>query len=371
MSVLTDKTRKLLEGAEARLAGLRGVIGLDGFVDQIIRVVDKIQGDGSATYLDDIPSWARRIQGAAGKSVKFELGVQQTKLGGNGPIMANALARYSLPLVCMGNLSDGGGTEIHPIFKPMESHCRLISVGETCYTDALEFNDGKIMLSRQEATAAVTWEAMERATGEQELFRLFDQAHLVALNNWTALPHMTDIWRRLREKFCPRFSPMRRMLFVDLADPEFRLTEQIREALEAISRFAPWFDTTLGLNQKEAGEIGEVLGCRISGDDRKFAQTAAETIRSRLNIQGVVVHATAFAAAASKADSKLVEGPFVEKPLISTGAGDHFNAGYALAEILEGDLEQRLQLGVATSGYYVRTGKSPTLADIRGFLKTL
>jgi len=369
MSALTNKTRELLKGAEARLRGLRGLIGLDGFVDQIIRVVDKIQADGSATYLADIPSWAQRIQGAAGKSVKFELGVQQTKLGGNGPIMANALAQYGLPLTCLGNLSGSRGTEIHPIFKPMESHCRLISVGETCYTDALEFNDGKVMLSRQEATSEVTWEAMEHAVGEQELFHLFDQAQLVALNNWTGLPRMTDIWRSLQEKFCPRFSPARRMLFIDLADPEFRLAEQIREALEVISRFARWFDTTLGLNQKEAGEIGEVLGCKAEGDDRKFVQTAAETIRSRLNIQGVVVHATAFAAAASKTDSKLVEGPFAEKPLISTGAGDHFNAGYALAGILESDLEQRLQLGVATSGYYVRTAQSPTLADIRGFLR--
>ncbi len=83
------------------------------------------------------------------------------------------------------------------------------------------------------------------------------------------------------------------------------------------------------------------------------------------------MHATAFAAAASKTGSAFVEGPFVAQPLISTGAGDHFNAGYALAGILGGDLEQRLQLGVATSGYYVRTAKSPSLPDIRRFLKKI
>ena len=43
----------------------------------------------------------------------------------------------------------------------------------------------------------------------------------------------------------------------------------------------------------------------------------------------------------------------------------------ALAEILGGNLEQRLQLGVATSGYYVRNAKSPALGDIRQFLKQI
>ena len=377
MSVLSGKTLKLLEGAEARLSGMRGLVGLDGFVDQIIRVVDKIQADGSVTYIADMPALARRIHAAAGKSVKFDLSVQQTKLGGNGPIMANALAQYSLPITCLGNLSHN--QELHPVFKPMESRCQVISMGETCYTDALEFNDGKIMLSRQEDTREITWDALKRAVGSRGLVQLFEQARFVALNNWTALPHMTAIWRRLQTEVCPRLSRMNRMLFIDLADPEFRLAKHVHGALKQISRFARWFDTTLGLNQKEAGEIGEVLGCkacpersrRIGVDDRTFARTSAEMIRSKLKIQGVVVHATAFAAAASKTGSAFVEGPFVAQPLISTGAGDHFNAGYALAGILGGDLEQRLQLGVATSGYYVRTAKSPSLPDIRRFLKKI
>ena len=105
MNILTDKTIKLLENAETRLADMRGLIGLDGFVDQIVRVVDKLQADGSATYITKIEALARRIQAAAGKSTKFDLSVQQTKLGGNGPIMANALAQFSLPLTCLGNLS--------------------------------------------------------------------------------------------------------------------------------------------------------------------------------------------------------------------------------------------------------------------------
>ncbi len=366
----TDKALKLLRGAEFRLKTHQGLVGLDGFVDQIIRVADKRQADGTTTFISKIPQWASRIVAAAGKSTKFELSVQQVKLGGNGPIMANAMASFGLSLTCVGNM---GWPEPYPLFHPMKAVCKLITIADVCYTDAIEFDDGKIMLSRQEAAAQVTWKTMERVIGKDKLFRLFDRATFTALDNWTALPHMSEIWNQLQRNVCPRFSQKsgqaRRKMFFDIADPEFRLVEDIKRALTLITGFQQWYDTTLGLNQKEADEICEILELRTQGSDREMVRRSAESIRSRLGIHHVVVHATAFAAAASKDASALVEGPFVEKPLISTGAGDHFNAGYSLGMILDGDLEQCLQLGVATSGFYVRTAKSPSLKDLRGFLK--
>jgi sugar/nucleoside kinase (ribokinase family) len=367
-----DKTHqaalKLLKNAEERLASLRGLVGLDGYVDQILRVVDKRQSDGTVTHITTIKDFGARIQNAAGKSTKFELSVQQTKLGGNGVIMANALARLGLPLTYVGDL---GLPEIHPVFRPMQSICEVISLGEACYTDAFEFHDGKIMLSRQEATDLVSWKTLMQVVGPKRLFELFEGARLVALNNWASLAHMTDIWQHVQKEICPRLSKTDRFLFIDLADPQFRLAAQTREALETIGRFAKWFHTTLGLNQREASEILEVLGLQVKGTGRDHVRENAEVIRSALDIQGVVVHPTAYAAAASRDGSVLVEGPYVENPLISTGAGDHFNAGYALGSVLGGDLKQCLQVAVAASGYYVRTARSPSLAELRKFLEEI
>ena len=39
--------------------------------------------------------------------------------------------------------------------------------------------------------------------------------------------------------------------------------------------------------------------------------------------------------------------------------------------LLGGDLEANTQLGVATSGYYVREAKSPTLSELNGFVQIL
>ena len=64
-----------------------------------------------------------------------------------------------------------------------------------------------------------------------------------------------------------------------------------------------------------------------------------------------------------------VDGPFTDTPKISTGAGDHFNAGFCLANILGLSDEEAVAAAVGTSGYYVRNAASPSLADLIQFLK--
>jgi sugar/nucleoside kinase (ribokinase family) len=59
----------------------------------------------------------------------------------------------------------------------------------------------------------------------------------------------------------------------------------------------------------------------------------------------------------------------VAKPLITTGAGDHFNSGFVLGKLLGLPNAQALLCGVGTSGFYVRTGRSPSVADIAGLMR--
>ena len=74
---------------------------------------------------------------------------------------------------------------------------------------------------------------------------------------------------------------------------------------------------------------------------------------------------------ATKDGSASFAGPFVQQPKISTGAGDHFNAGFCLGQVLGFTLEQSLCVGVATSGYYVRSAESPTAAQLAEFITKL
>jgi hypothetical protein len=86
------KLLKLVEPASR----LHAFVGLDGFVDEIIHVVDKRDDAENYHRLPTIDALAERIAKAAGRSTNIELVVERTKLGGNGPIMANALARLGI-----------------------------------------------------------------------------------------------------------------------------------------------------------------------------------------------------------------------------------------------------------------------------------
>ncbi|MEY3274863.1 MAG: hypothetical protein RL153_128, partial [Verrucomicrobiota bacterium] len=61
---------------------------------------------------------------------------------------------------------------------------------------------------------------------------------------------------------------------------------------------------------------------------------------------------------------EVVEGPVCKKPRITTGAGDHFNSGFCLGKLLGLSNADAVLCGVSTSGHYVRTAKSPSVADL-------
>jgi sugar/nucleoside kinase (ribokinase family) len=171
------------------------------------------------------------------------------------------------------------------------------------------------------------------------------------------------------KEICPVVKGPRRKLFVDLADPEKRTSEDILRALELIREFQKYFDVMLGLNEKESYEVGNHL--RLKTNDRSPAglQRLCQEIHSQVRVDTVVVHPTAYALASGPDGSSLVEGPFTHKPKITTGAGDHFNSGFCLGKLLGFPTPLCLLTGVATSGFYVRSGQSPSVADLTHFLR--
>src|SRR6188474_740396 len=113
------------------------LIGLDGFVDFIIDVVDKRTGPENYTRVETIASLGERISRAAGLSSNLELVVRQQKLGGNGPIMANALIENGLNVSYIGCLGAG---QPHAVFADMAARCKgCYTLCDPGVTDALEF----------------------------------------------------------------------------------------------------------------------------------------------------------------------------------------------------------------------------------------
>ncbi len=363
---MREQTASELVAATGRTTQMTAFVGLDGFVDEILHVVDKRESAEKYLRLATITEFAERLGAAAGRSTNVELVSQLTKLGGNGPIMANALATLGLKVTYLGIL---GYPNLHPVFAEFAKRAEVHSIAEPGYTDALEFEDGKIMLGKHQSLKQMNWENIKTRFGRDKFAAKFAGSDLVGFVNWTMLTYMSEIWSSVLIEICPDLKPPRRKLFIDLADPEKRTGEDIARALELILAFQKYFDVILGLNEKEGYEIAANLGLNVGEHSAGGLLELCKEIHSRIKVDTIVIHPTAYALACGPDGTATVQGPFTPKPKITTGAGDHFNSGFCLGKLLGLSTERCLLTGVTTSGHYVRTGQSPNLADLAAMLR--
>jgi sugar/nucleoside kinase (ribokinase family) len=315
------------------------------------------------TPISTLTEFGERIVAAAGKSTNIELYPRMDKLGGNGPIMANALLAAGVRVTYVGAV---GRPSVHPVFAEMAAKARTFSLCAAAQTTAVECNDGKIMLGQMRCLDEITYDRICEVMGESALHAELSSANLVSLVNWTMIPNMTAIFRALTDHVLAKLpASADRTFFFDLADPEKRSVEDLRAALTAIVAFGKFGRVTLGLNGQQ---VASALGTSVGKDDEASLRKMTQEIRQKLGLHTVVVHPTKCAACATEKETFFVPGPFIAQPLLTTGAGDHFNTGFSVGQLLGLDPEACLTVGVSTSGHYVRTGESPSLQTLETFL---
>jgi len=353
----------------SRAGSIKALVGIDGFVDVIVHPVDQRSGPGDQfRAIPTITDFANRIGSAAGKSANIEMAPIVEKLGGNGPIMANAQSAHGLDVRYIGAL---GKDIIHPVFHEFAEKTQAISIADPGVTQAAEFTDGKILFGSMASLDQITYERLCEHPGEEALIRLLDTSDLIAMVNWTMIPYLTDVFKSLIAEALPKLSKDKeRTFFFDLADPEKRSQSDLLEVLELFGQFEAFGKVVLGLNLREAEQVDALLGFDPLPDTPENLQRMAARIREKLRLDTVVVHPVADAACATPEGSAYAAGPYCEKPKITTGAGDHFNSGFVTARLLGLSPEAALTVAVATSGFYVRTAVSPTLDDLADFIGT-
>ena len=349
---------------------LNVMVGFDGFVDEIIHVVDKRLDATNFTRIHTIESLGERILRAAGLSTNIELVPTIKKIGGNGPIMCNAFSQHKPTVTYMGAL---GYPSIDDVFKVMEEDVTLYSFATNGHTDALEFDDGKLMLGKMQSLNDVTYENLLSAIKEEELVRLLSETDLLANVNWSMLPLLTELWEKLIKNILPQLPDREQkpFFFVDLADPEKREDKEIIEALEMLKEFKSKFKVVLGLNKKEAYDVANVLDL-FDGPSLEHMQVSLEdlniALQQHLAIDYVVIHPVDRSCVVCNGAFYMEEGPYISKPKLSTGAGDNFNAGFMLGLLLGLTPDQALLTGMSTSGFYVRNARSPKFEELYTFM---
>ena len=87
---------------------------------------------------------------------------QANQAGRKSSIMANALATAGLAVRTSGIWAI---RRPHPVFEDLARRARVISFAEPGHTDALEFNDGKLILGKHQTLGEVDWPNLLRLVG--------------------------------------------------------------------------------------------------------------------------------------------------------------------------------------------------------------
>lgn len=339
-------------------------IGFDGYIDELFSVVQKRVTPDEFIRYDKIEDFGRRILWASGKSADIEICPCKAQIGGNAPILANALASLDYDTVCVGQMDNDNN--INP-FCRMHPGCRRISTGKASKTIALEFTDGKIMLGNLQGNH-IGWEDIKCRAGAEHIYHLVKESALIGVVNWGGMYRMNDILKgMLYEILLPQKEKEGREkdIFIDLADPSARSEEDIKELFRLISVISSGFKVTLGMNENEARKIGSRF-CR----EGSHMEEMGEKIRARLGIYQLVVHTNHKGYGFREGIVEEFSGMYVEKPIQTTGAGDHFNAGFCMGMLENRSLYESLLLGQAMASYYISKGKTAGRADLAEYILT-
>ena len=365
MREVRQKVINYLRENKAAISTREATVGIDAFIDKIVRVVQNKNENNEYIFFSDIAQFGQYLTTKAGKSCGIEINERFTKLGGNAPIMANALGALSVKVNCIGTL---GYPEVDPIFKDLSPNCQLYTFGNPGYTTALEFDDGKIMLSQRDYLHKVGWNTVKEILGVDKLRDFFQTSTLIGLVNWNGMIHFNEIFRGiLDEVLAGRPAQKSQIVFFDLADFSERTAEDVREAVSLINEFNKHCKAILGLNENEA-----ILMYKALFPEREIVelQELGQYIFDNLQVDALVIHTLTSSIAYEKGQVTEIPSLFVKKPRLSTGGGDNFNAGLCFGQLIGLDFAGSLCTANATSGFYVRNAQSPTVDDLIATLES-
>lgn len=348
---------ELLKKEQDKISREKVTIGFDGYIDELISVVrNRIDPDNFQPFTS-IGEFAGALQQSKG-SCGFEITTIDKRMGGNGPILANALANMGVQTTCVGTF----GKPVDELFLQSKVN-EWISIGEVAHTLAFEFQDGKLMLGNQDGLNRVTWDSLLQNAGMEQLISCFSGSRIIGITNWSQMAGSNDLWRGILENCMPRLDPsVRRFLFFDLADPSIRSTQELYDGLKLIEAFRKYGTTVLGLNKMEANLV---CRCLYGGQsqDTSFELTGRK-ITDKLNVDILVLHSSERVSVFANGRSAAADCVRVADPKVLTGCGDNFNAGFCLGLLLELPVDTCIKLGSYTAAYYIANAVSPGYEDL-------
>ena len=340
------------------LQNLRGkiLLGCDGFVDETYEIVEVRKSRAEYTAMHKLRQFGELIVARADGGVGVELVPKRRCEGGFAINTGRVAACLGLKPVLPGLY---GRQAIDPAYEEFTGTCDLASLGDPALTIALEFGDGKILMSNLEAVSSLSWADFEKHFGKEKLRELFYGVDILGLGYWSLTANFDELFEGFMQQY-ETLPPPRRMFF-DFADIKKKSSESFLRSLELIKPFNGRIPMTFSLNEHEVFELFSRIGVACPELAPAPIASALTEARQKIGFDELVVHTPEFAAASSVTDGEAHAIQDRQTNVVRlAGAGDSFNGGYLCASLGNLPLRKRLVMANAVAAFFVTHATGPT-----------
>jgi len=340
------------------LQNIRGkiLLGCDGFVDETYQIVQVRKSQTEFTPMKKLREFGELIVARGDGGVGMELVPKRRCEGGFG-INTGRVAAFLGLKPCLPGLY--GGQAIDPAYEEFKDICELVSLGDPALTIALEFGDGKVLMSNLAAVSNLTWEDFKKHFGEAKLKELFSDVAILGLGYWSLTANFDGLFKGFMEQY-ETLTPPRRMFF-DFADIKKKSSESFLLSLEMIRSYNSKIPMTFSLNEHEVLELFSRIGVASPALEPAAIAAALTVARQKIGFDELVVHTPEFAAASNTTEGEAYAIQDRQSNVIRlAGAGDSFNGGFLCASLGNLPLKERLVMANAVTAFFVTHATAPT-----------
>lgn len=351
--------------------GGKATLGIDGFVDEVWQIIAVRKSETEYELHNSMKKFAKSIYDSGVGGYTSEIIRKRRRFGGFTANTGNAINHLGFDLTMVGAF---GKDSIDPAFSSFQQSNKLYSVREPGICEIFEFSDGKLMLPYSGEVSSINWESVTKAVPFPALEKAYSEANIVGFGYWLLLRNFDELLTKLYENFLKDGKCTR--IFFDFADIRRDSKQRLFNTLNIIAELNKQLPATLSLNEHEAMQLFSYMDKKFSLSDPQIAHANIAHVREQVGLDELVVHTPHFASASSVSEGvATVLQRYCEKPVITSGAGDNFNGGYIAASVRNGELtlKERLAVGNAVAGFYVKNGYPPDrtglLNELKGVLK--
>ena len=336
------------------------LLGCDGFVDETYEIVEVRKSPSEFTPMKQLKQFGELLVERANGGVGLELVPKRRCEGG----FAINTGRVAACLGLMPRLPGlYGGKSIDPAYEQFTGICELLSLGDPALTIALEFGDGKVLMSNLAAVSSLSWADFEKHFGPEKIKEMLSGVDILGLGDWSLTSNFDDLFLGFMKQYATLTPPSR--MFFDFADIKKKSSESFVRSLELIRSFSGKIPMVLSLNEHEVLELFSRIGVARPELTPTAICAALAIAREKIGFDELVVHTPEFAAASSKTGGEAYAIQDRQSKIVRlAGAGDSFNGGYLCASLGALSLKERLVVANAVTAFFVTHGTPPNKAEL-------